>query len=156
MGIIKSTVKGTKNTVKWAVPLGSTDIDELVGEALKRKEVKKAYEEYFGDKKEFVNGLKYFIGNENKKNQRLKKFAGVLDTGNKALVPYDSMLDVFSIFAGVGTGTKGLITLGKLPAYLVYDTYYMAHTGDVGGILKNIGWGVSCMGNPRILTPSNQ
>lgn len=139
MGVIKSTAKGTAKTAKWAVPLTS-DLDKQVDKALRRKEIGKAYEEYEGDKEEFVERLKKHIGYENQKNRRLRYFATALDTGNKALVPYDSMLDAFSILAGVGAGTKGLITLGKIPTYLAYDTYYLTHTGDVGGAIKNLGW----------------
>lgn len=142
MGKLKTIGNATKKTARWAVPV-SKDIERQMKTALGEKEVRNALEEYTergGGYEEFLSGLKYEIEVENYKHRRLRGTAAALDTTNKALVPVDATLDAFGIFAGVGTGAKAILTAGKIPGYLAYDTYYALNTGDVKGAIKNLGW----------------
>jgi len=142
MGKLKKVANATKKTAKWAVPV-SKNSEAQIKTALGEKEVRNALEEYMqrgGDYDKFVEGLMYDIEIENYKHRRLRGTATALDTTNKALVPVDVTLDAFGIFAGVGTGAKAILTAGKMPAYLAYNTYYALNTGDVGGAVKNLGW----------------
>ena len=142
MGKLKKVANATKKTAKWAVPV-SKNSEAQIKTALGEKEVRNALEEYMqrgGDYDKFVEGLMYDIEIENYKHRRLRGTATALDTTNKALVPVDVTLDAFGILAGVGTGARAILTAGKMPAYLAYDTYYALNTGDVGGAIKNLGW----------------
>ena len=142
MGKLKTLSNATKKTAKWAVPIFK-DIDSQIKEALGEREVRNALEDYIGrggDYSRFIDGLRYEIGIENYKHRRLRGTATALDTTNRALVPVDTTLDAFSLFAGVGTGAKAILTAGKLPVYLAYDTYYALNTGDIIGAAKNLGW----------------
>lgn len=117
-----------------------TDIDKQIDKALKNKEIRKAYEEYRGNPKDFIEGLKYDIMQENYKNRRLKYAAEILDTANKVTVPVDSAIDASSILLGIGTAVKGIETLAKIPIYTAYDLYYAGKTHDIAGALKNLGY----------------
>ncbi|MBR9705781.1 hypothetical protein GOV14_01980 [Candidatus Pacearchaeota archaeon] len=134
-----------KSTTRWAAPaLFKPNIDKQVKKAMRKKEIKKAFNDYEGDPDNFKGKLKSYIEQENQRNYRLIKTANVLDSFNRATIPIDSILDYFSIMGGLGTAAKGIKTLAVTPGYLAYDLYYLGKTGDVAGALGNVGYeGVS-------------
>ena len=115
----------------------SVDIDKQLADAMRLPEVRKAYQEFKGDPEKFMEGLKSYIQAENGYDNNLRKLAGYLDTGDRALVPLDTTLDAAVIFGGLGTAAKGILTLAKLPIYMTYDAYYFGKTGDLVGTLGN-------------------
>lgn len=132
----KAVGKGAVKTARYAAPF-SPNTERQIGLALKMPEIRKAYKEFAGDPREFIDSLRRYIEIENSQNYVMRKLAGTIDTANKALVPVDAFLDYMAFFGGVGTGAKAIGTLAKMPAYLAYDAYYLAKTGDFVGTLGN-------------------
>ncbi|PJE81611.1 hypothetical protein COU58_01550 [Candidatus Pacearchaeota archaeon CG10_big_fil_rev_8_21_14_0_10_32_42] len=135
----KIAAKSVKKGAEWYYPI-HTDLDTQIKYAFKDKAIQEAYDSFDGSPEQFIEELEKYIKIENYKNRKLKSFGSKIDATNKTLVPVDATLDAFAIFGGVGTGLKALMTLGKLPAYLAYNLYYLAKTHDFKGALGNLAY----------------
>ncbi len=143
-------LEGMANASKYVAPsLVGENLDKQMYKALDRSEIKDAMKLYSGSDADFKKSLKLYISEENRKNERLNKVAGVLDAANKALVPVDATLDAIGWLGGIGFGAKALIDVfAKLPSYAAYNAYYMGKTHDTYGLMKNAGYEVASWFSP--------
>jgi len=149
MGKIKKII----DTAKYLSPLlRKVDLNQQLNVAMKLPDINEALEKYEGTGENFRETLKKYISQENYKNRRLKNFAEMLDTTNKALVPVDTGLDAIGFLGGIGFGIKGLIDVfAKLPLYVAYDSYYFGKTHNTYDLMKNIGYETASWFSPGSL-----
>lgn len=150
-GAIKGAVKAPGAVGRFILPRGF-DVEKQLGLALKRGDVRKAYESYEGDPETFKQHLRGYLTQVDDEHRRLYGFARTLDAANRATIPIDGALDYLNYMGGVGAAARAIKSLASGVGYLAYDAYYTAKTGDViGGLVTNPAYEVLSWASPGAL-----
>ncbi|GEM_PF-4514485 len=130
-----------KDAGKWAVPVFKTPNLEEQLAAAKTYEPVKALLARAGSRQEYDNleaRLRQHIEGVNYDHRNLYRFAKLVDTYDKALVPVDVVADYMKIMGGIGYGLSAGKEIVEAPAKIAYNAYYVGKTKDLRGFLYNI------------------
>lgn len=136
-----SLVDKVKDVAKWTVPVlkqpnleeqltkakGYDDIRNVLAQARSKQE----YDSLEARLRQHIEGVNY-------ENRNLYRFAKLVDTYDKALVPVDVVADYMKIMGGVGYGISAAKELVEAPVKAAYSAYYLGKTKDLKGFLYNI------------------
>ncbi len=130
-----------KDAGKWAVPVFNTpNLEQQLAAAktyepvkalLARADSKEAYDS-------LESRLRQHIEGANHDHRNLYRFAKLVDTYDKALVPVDVIADYMKIMGGIGYGLSAGKELVEAPVKMAYNAYYLGKTGSLRGFLYNI------------------
>ena len=130
-----------KDAGKWAVPVFNTpNLEQQLAAAkayepvkalLARADSKEAYDSLEARLRQHIEGINYDTRN-------LYRFAKIVDTYDKLLVPVDVVADYMKIMGGIGYGLSAGKELAEAPVKLAYNAYYLGKTKDLRGFLYNL------------------
>src|SRR3989344_6308567 len=130
-----------KDAGKWAVPVFNTpNLEQQLAAAkayepvkalLARADSKEAYDSLEARLRQHIEGINYDTRN-------LYRFAKIVDTYDKLLVPVDVVADYMKIMGGIGYGLSAGKEIVEAPVKAAYDLYYLGKTRDLKGFLYNI------------------
>ncbi len=130
-----------KDAGKWTLPVFKTpNLEDQLQRAKGYTEVKELFartrsrEEYNG----LEQRLRQHIEGVNYDHRNLYRFAKLVDTYDKALVPIDVVADYMKIMGGIGYGLSAGKELLEAPVKIAYNSYYLGKTGDLRGFFYNI------------------
>src|SRR3989344_3177149 len=120
--------------------LKQRSLDDLLGEAKKDAGVKDfltqspSMDEY----RLREERLRYHLERMAEETKNLYRFAKLVDTYDRALVPIDVVADYMKIMGGIGYGLSAGKEIVEAPVKAAYDLYYLGKTRDLKGFLYNI------------------
>lgn len=144
MSLVSKVEKAGKIAGKaatWAVPaLKQRSLDNLLDEAKRDINVKDTLtsspsQDEYNMREE---RLRYHLERTIEETHNLYRFAKLVDTYDKALVPVDAVADYMKIMGGVGYGLSAAKEIVEAPAKIAYNAYYLGKTRDVRGLMYNV------------------